>query len=152
MTIKDMTTMFATAALGDNLKEFSYGSVVAAAGFVGSNYLGGWDKALQFLVVAMIADYITGILGAVKTKSVNSEVMFWGGIRKGVVIGVIALAAICDQWVGGENPVFRMLALYFYGGREGLSVVENLGKIGVPLPGSLTKFLEQLKQKGDAVQ
>lgn len=56
---------------------------------------------------------------------------------------------MCGSWVGGGVPIFRTLAIYFYAEREGLSVVENLGPIGVSLPPSLVKFLEQLKQKGE---
>lgn len=98
----------------------------------------------------MLLDYFTGLLGAIKTHTVNSDVMFWGGIRKGVVLIVVALSVMADQMVGNGSPIFRTLALYFYSGREGLSVVENIGILGVPLPAALTTFLEQLKQKGGA--
>jgi toxin secretion/phage lysis holin len=96
----------------------------------------------------MFADYVTGVLAAMRNKNVNSEIMFWGGIRKAIILLVVLLAAQLDQLVGGQDPVFRTMTLYFYVGREGLSVVENLGIIGVPLPSAITKFLEQLKQKG----
>ncbi|MFB6364232.1 holin family protein [Paenibacillus elgii] len=147
MALKDSVMWLSGATFGSG-KEAGFGGVVAAAGTSISAFLGGWDTALELLVYLMVADYLTGLLGAVKNKNVNSEVMFWGGIRKGIVLGVVALASMCDQFVGGDSPIFRTMALYFYAGREGLSVVENLGVIGVQLPSGLTKFLEQLKQKG----
>lgn len=137
-----------TAVLGSNGREVATGGIVAALGTFASLYLGGWDVALKLLIFLMIADYITGVLGAIKSKSMNSDIMFWGGVRKGIVLMVIAIASMCDQWVGSNDPIFRTLALYFYVGREGLSVVENIGIIGVPLPVALTQFLEQLQEKG----
>lgn len=112
-------------------------------------YLGGWDIALKILVFCMVADYATGLLGAIRSKSVDSEVMFWGGVRKGVIFVVIALAVMLDEFLGNQTPVFRMLALYFYVGREGLSIVENLGILGVPLPAFVARILGQLQEKGD---
>jgi toxin secretion/phage lysis holin len=77
----------------------------------------------------------------------DSEVMFWGGIRKSVILMVLALSVLLDGLVGNAAPVFRTLAIYFYVSREGLSVVENLGVIGVPLPGFISKVLKQLEDK-----
>lgn len=131
------------------MKENFIGAVIAALGTVASAFFGGWDIALQILVFCMIADYATGLLGAIKTKSVNSEVMFWGGIGKGIVFVVIALAVMLDKMTGSDAPVFRTLALYFYIGREGLSIIENLGILNVPLPAFLKKVLAQLQEKGD---
>lgn len=140
-----------TAAAGASGKESAAGGVAAVLGLL-ATLLGGWDKPLQILVVLMVADYISGILGAIKTKSVNSEVMFWGGIRKITILFVVGLATLIDGWTGGDSAVFRTLAVYYYAGREGLSVIENLGILGVYLPPKLKEFLEQLKEKGEAKQ
>lgn len=133
-------------------KENLISSIIAASGTIVTAYLGGWDIALKILVFCMVADYVTGLLGAIRTKSVSSEVMFWGGVRKGVIFLVIALAVMLDEFLGNQTPVFRMLALYFYIGREGLSIVENLGILGVPLPAFVAKVLGQLQEKGDVKQ
>jgi len=132
-----------------SVKEFSFSSTFAVAGTLVSSFLGGWDVLLKVLVFCMAVDYVTGVLGAIRTKSVNSEVMFWGGVRKGVIFLVIALAVMLDQTVGNDAPVFRSLALYFYIGREGLSIVENLGILGVPLPAFVKTILAQLQEKGN---
>lgn len=145
MDIKHYLSLLISAAVGDNRTETLLGSVVAIIGYMTTQFLGGWDNALKVLIFLMVADYISGVLGAIKTKSVNSEVMFWGGIRKAVVLGVVALSVLLDSFVGGQSPVFRTITLYFYAGREGLSVVENLAILGVPLPAALTQILEQMK-------
>ncbi|WP_051620980.1 phage holin family protein [Paenibacillus sp. UNC451MF] len=149
MNFKDIGSLAVGAAAGDSARQFSFTGIVAFISTIVSDYLGGWDSALKVLAFLMFVDYLTGVLGALKSKTLNSDVMFWGGVRKGIVFLVIALAGMCDQFVGGQAPIFRTLALYFYSGREGLSVIENLGVLGVPMPAALTQFLEQLRQKGD---
>ena len=123
---------------------------MAAFGVTISEFLGGWDGALKVLLLLMVFDYGTGVLGAFKTKTVNSDIMFWGGIRKATVLFVIGLAALLDDWLQPGAPVFRTAAIYFYAAREGLSVVENLGVLGVPLPTTIKDKLEQLGGDADA--
>ena len=133
-----------------NTREFSFSTAIAAFGTIVSFWLGGWDKALNVLIVLMVIDYVTGFLGAVKKHKVDSEVMFWGGIRKAIILAVLAVAVLLDQMVGNADPVLRTLAIYFYVAREGVSVTENLGILGVPLPPGIAKVLAQLQEKGDA--
>lgn len=103
---------------------------------------------IQFLIILMTIDYITGLLTAIRLKKVSSEVMFWGGIRKGIVIVVVAIAAMCDNLLGMEPPVLRALAIYFYMGREGISILENIANLGVPLPAFIRNIFEQIKDRG----
>ncbi|MFK4171064.1 holin family protein [Paenibacillus lautus] len=149
--LKHLGSTVLSAAAGASSKEAATGGAVAVVGLL-ATLLGGWDKPLQILVVLMVADYVSGILGAIKTKSVNSEVMFWGGIRKITILFVIGLAVLIDGWIGGDSAVFRTLAVYYYAGREGLSVMENLGILGVYIPPKIKEFLEQLNKKGEAKQ
>ncbi|MEC0180311.1 phage holin family protein [Paenibacillus peoriae] len=56
------------------------------------------------------------------------------------------------KWTTGYNqgtPIFRTTAIYFYAGRDGLSLADSLGAMGVPLPFKLEQFLHQLNEKGD---
>ncbi|WP_025682588.1 phage holin family protein [Paenibacillus maysiensis] len=137
-----------TAIAGASEKEAAAGGWSALVGLV-VTFLGGWDKSIRVLLIMMAIDYVFGVLGALKTKSVNSDVMFWGGIRKITVLLVVGLAAQIDDWIQPGTPIFRTAAIYFYVGREGLSVVENLGTMGIPLPFKLKSFLQQLNEKGD---
>ena len=132
-----------------NARELGFNAIVAATGTIASAWFGGWDIALNALVTLMVLDYVTGFLGAVRLKKVNSEVMFWGGIRKCAILAVVALAVLFDSMLGNSDPILRTLTIYFYVAREGLSVTENFGIIGVPLPPGIKKVLEQLQEKGE---
>ena len=133
-----------------NTKEFGFSTLIAGFGTIVSCWLGGWDIALNVLVVLMIIDYVTGFLGAIKGKQVDSDVMFWGGIRKGIILVVLAVAVLLDKMVGNSAPILRTMAIYFYVSREGISVTENLGILGVPLPPGVARVLTQLQGKGNA--
>ena len=132
-----------------NPKEFTLSTFIAAIGTIMSAYLGGWDAALNVLVVLMVIDYVTGFLGAIKNKKVDSEIMFWGGVRKGIILAIVAVAVLLDQMVGNASPILRTLAIYFYVAREGVSVTENLGILGVPLPPGISRVLTQLQDKSE---
>ena len=132
-----------------NTKEFSFSTFLAALGTLASAWLGGWDAALNVLVVLMVIDYVTGFLGAIKNRNVDSEIMFWGGLRKGIILAVVAVAVLLDQMVSNASPILRTMAIYFYVAREGISVTENLGILGVPLPSGISRVLSQLQEKGE---
>lgn len=127
---------------------FGVPAVLSAIGGTISLMLGGWDILIQLLITFIVIDYVTGVLSGIKTKSLSSDVMYWGGIRKGITLVVIAVAVMLDELINGGSPVFRTLALYFYIGREGLSVIENLAVLGVPLPAFIKSTLRQIQRKG----
>jgi len=129
------------------VKEFSLNAFIATMGTTATACLGGWDASLKVLIAFMIMDYLTGFLGAVRGHKVNSEVMYWGGIRKGIILAVLVVSVLLDEMVGNHDPIFRTLTIYFYISREGISVTENLGILGVPLPPGITKILTQLQGK-----
>lgn len=133
------------------MKENAISGTIAVVATMVTGFLGGWDIALKVLVFCMVADYVTGVLGAVKSKSVSSDEMFWGGVRKGIILLVIMFAVLLDEMVGNASPIFRTIAIYFYVGREGLSIIENVGVLGVPLPAFLKDVLTQLNEKKGSV-
>jgi len=130
-----------------NWKEFSLGGLLSLIATIVTLWLGGWDLALKALVVLMVIDYVTGVLGAIKNKNVSSEIMFWGGLRKGLILVVVVIAVLLDGMVGNSEPIFRTLALYFYVAREGISITENLGILGVPLPPAISQMFIKLQEK-----
>lgn len=77
-----------------NVKELGFDSIVATVGTIITVWFGGWDVALRVLIAFMVIDYVTGFLGAIKTKSVDSEIMFWGGIRKGIIYSAVVIATL----------------------------------------------------------
>ena len=130
-------------------------AVFAAVGSYLAVALGGWDAAMQVLVALMVADYITGVLLAAvwhkSTKSdsgaLDSKAGFKGLVKKGMILVLVAIAVLLDQAVGGGY--FRMAVVLFFVGNEGISLLENLGLMGVPYPEFLQKALEALHEQGD---
>ena len=111
--------------------------------------LGGWDLALQVLVLFVVLDYITGLVAAWYRKVLNSRVGFRGICKKVLLFIPIVICYALDQVIGQE--ILRSLAIFFYIANEGLSITENLGLCGVPVPVPLLDALEQLKKKGESV-
>ncbi len=126
-----------------------FNSVIAAVGAVFTFALGSWDKELIILVSFMAIDYLTGILHGIIQGKLDSQIGFKGILRKGTIILVLIVAALLDRLLNEGTWVFRTLVCYFYIANEGISILENVGKCGVPLPEKLINTLEQLKKKGE---
>jgi toxin secretion/phage lysis holin len=109
--------------------------------------LGGWDLALQVLVLFVVLDYLVGLIAAWTEKSLSSKVGFRGIAKKMLLFVPIAICYALDQVLGQE--ILRSLAIFFYIANEGLSIIENLGRAGVPVPAALGDALEQMKRKGE---
>ena len=107
-------------------------------------YLGGWDIALQLLLFIVVLDYVTGICKAIYNKNLNSEVGLKGIIKKLGYFIVVAIAVILDKVTGGTGAI-RTLTIYFFVANEGISILENWGAMGLPLPNQLTELLQQIK-------
>lgn len=111
-------------------------------------FLGGWDWALQTLVLVMALDYVTGVCKAIKQKKLNSRTGLLGILKKFGYLVIVALAVVLDHLIGDTGAV-RTLAIYFFVANDGLSILENWGSIGLPLPKKLFEILEQLKRDND---
>lgn len=130
-------------------------AAVAAVGALIANQLGGWDTAMMLLVGLMVADYMTGVLlAAIWQKSTKSEsgalssvAGFRGLIKKCMILVMIWVAHLLDLALGIDYV--RMMVIFFFIGNEGLSLLENMGLMGVPYPEFIHKMLEALKDKGD---
>lgn len=130
-------------------------AIIAAVGTGIATALGGWDMALQALLAVMAIDIITGLLVAVVWKksgksesgAADSRAMFKGLCRKFVIILAVFLAQQIDRSTG-LGGVLRLGAILFFTGNEGLSVIENAGLMGVPMPKIIKDALEQLRKKG----
>lgn len=107
-------------------------------------FLGGWDISLKLLITAVILDYITGLLKAIYYKKVNSTIGAKGILKKIGYFIIVAVAVIIDH-ITGETGAIRTLVIYFFVANEGISIVENWGSMGLPLPQKIIDVLEQLK-------
>ena len=126
------------------------GITTAALGTAFCALLGGWDMWLQCLVYFVIADYITGILAAFYLKELSSEVGARGIAKKVFIFLLVGIAYKIDMLAGTE--LVRVAVCGFYIGIEGLSILENAGKLGIPLPEVLTSALEQMQNRGSEIK
>lgn len=110
--------------------------------------LGGVDVALQCLLVMIILDYISGIVSAIYNKNLDSKIGLKGILKKFMYLVIVCVSVIIDKIVGNTGVV-RTLVIYFFVANDGLSIIENMGKMGIPLPKKLNDTLNQLKNKGD---
>ncbi len=118
--------------------------------FAGFGFLfGGMDGLLTALMVFMIMDYLTGIIIAIKENSLSSETGFYGLAKKGMMLMIVAIGHILDTQIIGGSSMLRSGAAGFFIANEGLSILENAGKLGIPLPKKLKMVLNQLKDEND---
>jgi toxin secretion/phage lysis holin len=110
--------------------------------------VGGIDVAFISLVVIMALDYITGVLSAIYNKKLNSKIGYKGILKKASYLLVIALGVILDKLLGQTGSV-RTLIIYFFVANDGISILENVGEMNIPLPKKLKELLDQLKKDGD---
>jgi len=119
---------------------------VAVFGCLFTFAFGGWSQLFGFFLLAITVDYITGIAASLKEKKgLNSEVGFWGLAKKVFMLMIIALAHQMD--IVFETNLLMTGALYYYLANELLSITENYGRIGLPLPDFIRKAIEVLKNK-----
>ena len=121
----------------------------AIGGWLGY-FLGGCDGLLIALVVFVAADYITGVMCAVADKELSSEVGFKGICRKVLIFLLVGIANILDVQVIGTGSVLRTAVIFFYLSNEGVSLLENAGHLGLPIPEKIKTVLEQLHDRSES--
>lgn len=130
--------------------------VFAGIGAFLAKMVGGWDAALKALIIIMAVDYITGLIVAGVFRSSNksatgaldSRAGFKGLIKKCMILLMVIIGTVLDLCVGTDSLV-RTAVILFYMGNEGLSIIENFGLMGMPVPKKLREAFEVLKKKGD---
>ena len=128
-----------------NLCQFLF---TAAGGWLGY-FLGGCDGLLLALVLFAVADYITGVMCAVVDKKLSSEVGFKGICRKVIIFMLVGVAHVIDVNVIATGSVLRTAVIFFYLSNEGVSLLENAGHLGLPIPEKLKIVLEQLHDRSE---
>lgn len=112
-------------------------------------FIGGLDGFLYALIAFVVIDYLTGLLAAGVQKKLSSEVGFKGIAKKIAIFLLIGIANIIDVDVIQNGTALRTAVIFFYLSNEGLSILENAGNIGLPIPEKLKTMLAQLKDKED---
>jgi toxin secretion/phage lysis holin len=109
--------------------------------------LGGWDGFLYALITFVVIDYLTGVMLAILEKRLSSEVGARGIFKKVLIFALVAVGHIIDAQVITNGSAVRTAVIFFYLSNEGISILENAAKIGLPIPGKLKLVLEQLNRE-----
>lgn len=112
-------------------------------------FLGGSDGFLIALVMFVVMDYISGVMCAIADKTLSSAVGFKGICRKVLIFVLVGIANILDVQVIGTGSVLRTAIIFFYISNEGISLLENAGYLGLPIPEKIKTVLEQLHDRSE---
>ena len=123
--------------------------VFAAVGGGIGWFIGGADGFLYALIAFVVIDYITGIMCAIVDKKLSSEVGFKGIFKKVLIFTMVGIGNIIDVQVLGQAGVLRTAVIFFYLSNEGVSLLENAGHLGLPIPAKLKAVLEQLHDRAE---
>lgn len=118
-------------------------AICALLGFL----FGDRDGLMIALIGLIVLDYISGVIAAAVEKKLSSEVGAKGIAKKIFMLLIVAVANIVDINVIGEGHVLKSVTVIFYLANECISLIENAGRLGVPVPKKLIDVLEQLKNK-----
>lgn len=131
-----------------NLKE-----IIIASIFTGMTFLfGAWDVPLIALLVFIVLDYLTGVTCAVIKKQLSSSIGSAGLLKKALILVIIIAAVLLDRLLETQW-VIRSAACYFYIANEGISILENVASIGLPVPQKLIGVLKKLEEdSGEAAE
>lgn len=128
---------------------------VGALGAAIANLYGGWDAALQTLILFMAVDYVTGLIVAgvfhaspkSRTGALESRAGWKGLIRKGETLLIVLVACRLDAVMA--TSFVRDAVVIGFICNETISIVENAGLMGLPIPAALTKAVDILKQRSE---
>ncbi len=130
-------------------------TVLGVIGGAITSLFGGWDSALTTLLIFMAADYVTGLIVAgvfhkskkTETGALQSHAGWVGICKKGVILLIVLIAYRLDLTIG--STFIRDAVIIAFIGNELISIVENAGLMGVPIPSAITKAIDILKNKED---
>ncbi len=111
-------------------------------------FIGGWDGLVYALVAVITIDYITGVMVAITYHKLSSEVGFHGIFKKILILLLVGLSNVLDMYIIGKGSVIRTAVIFYYVSNEGISILENAARLGLPVPAKLQVVLEQLQEKG----
>ena len=112
-------------------------------------FLGGCDGLLIALLAFVAIDYVTGVMCAIVDKKLSSAVGFKGIFKKILIFALVGVGHILDTMVIGTGSVLRTAVIFFYLSNEGISLIENAGHLGLPIPAKLKAVLEQLHDRAE---
>ena len=129
-----------------NRDDYLFSFMPGILGFFFGAIVGPLSGPLIALLVFMAIDYVTGLMYAWKMRKLSSRKGFLGLMKKMLILFLVILGNMLDSYVLGDGTsAFRTMVIFFFLCNEGISILENAGKIGVPIPEKLQKSIELLK-------
>ncbi len=128
------------------MNEFIKGAIAAACSVFGFVF-GDMDGLMIALVTLIVIDYVSGVIAAAAEKKLSSAAGAKGIAKKVFMLLIVAAANIADIGIIGEGHVLKSVTAAFYAANECISIIENAGRLGVPVPKKLLDVLEQLKKE-----
>jgi len=125
--------------------------IVGGIGSALTYLFGGWSALLGILLAFVAIDYITGFLAAGCQGKLSSTVGLRGIAKKIGIFVLVAIAHLVDMALG-DGSLIRDAAIFFYIANELLSIIENAGVLGVPIPDILLRAVETLKGRADPAE
>ncbi|MEK5175073.1 phage holin family protein [Heyndrickxia sp. FSL W8-0496] len=125
----------------------TFKSIITVLGAV-VGYLWGWSPLLPILLVFVVLDYVSGMLASAVEGKLSSQVGFKSIPKKIMIFFLVAIGHLIDGLLG-DNHMFRDAVIFFFLSNELLSIIENSGRMGLPIPSILTKAVDILKGKED---
>ena len=130
------------------IAEFFKSAIVAIGAALGV-FLGRADGLLITLIVLAVVDYATGVISAAVRKKLSSQVGFIGIAKKLFMFALVGVGNLVDVNALGGTAVLRSAIICFYIANEALSIIENAGELGLPIPTKLKQIMEQLRENND---
>jgi toxin secretion/phage lysis holin len=124
-----------------------YRTVAATCGAAAGYFLGGWTAVLGVLLAFVSFDYLTGVLASAAEGKLSSLIGFIGIAKKVAIFFLVAVAHLCDV-AAGSGDVVRDATIFFYLANELISIIENCGRLGLPVPDIIQQAVGVLKGKG----
>ncbi|WNF07285.1 phage holin family protein [Brevibacillus borstelensis] len=126
-------------------------TVVAFGGAAVSYLFGGWSTLLGVLAAFVVIDYVSGVIASGAEGKLKSKIGLIGIARKVFIFTMVAIAHLVDTTLGDQH-FLRDATIFFYLANELLSIIENAGRVGLPVPEPIKRAVEVLKGKGDGRQ
>lgn len=114
-------------------------------------FFGAVDGLLYALIILVVLDYVTGVCVAIHNRKLSSSVGAKGITKKVMVFALISLSHIMDEYLIKSGDALRVITTTFYLANEGISIIENAGNIGIPLPDRLKECVELLREKSKKI-
>lgn len=128
------------------MNQYKIDIIISFLGSIVSFLIGKIDISIIILASFMIFDYLTGVIKAIKNKKLNSKIGFEGLLKKICIFIILIVANLLDLLLGNDNLMFRSIVIYFYISNEGISILENLCEMNVPIPEKIKEILLSIKE------